>query len=642
MSPANRRHALPLYARLAAYLVVGCTGCGEVVDVQLYEQPTTIGACTDAEGDSDCQALVQTPELKFAGLCRDSNRSAQRILYFNDWASFVRGWQTWSRHGMRLVDIETYERRGRRYFTGLFHPGTDAHYLWVGVDENSFRNKLDELARHNLRLVDVEVYLEGGVRRYAGVWRQGTQTQHIVTYGDFRDIETVANMRREQGYGLTGVSTWEEGGTLRYAGIWQGPASTEPYVAVEGLTWGAFAKKWLDLRSTGLHLLILTAYTSGEQRLYAGVYGDSTDGMELIGASSIAAFARQKDRLAATGKQLVHIEYDPGADQPPPAFAAAFHDALDGHAVGYSYAIAEESRLVSAAGSGYARAPWDPDTTPMTDSTRLFLASVSKPITAVALLRLFQDRNMSIDTPFAELVPDALPSEAPGLDTRITVRHLLTHKSGMAPWGGCTQTRSDPTATFIESMRDLVSLDLNGTPGVTGRYSNGNYCLARVIIEQVAGRDYVDYVQSEILAPMGISPNSMSCTPSSVSALYYTSDTQQPGTAWDVDDRGHCSAYGWRGSARDLAKFLIGVRSNTVLSEATKTLAFSLGLGFIRANTNEGPAYWHNGAFGWNGGNSSSAIVALPGGVDAVVLINSNIGAPQNLLINAFNNRTPL
>ncbi len=90
-----------------------------------------------------------------------------------DWDNFTTKWQALARQNLRLVDISTYVKDGKRLYNGVWRGGTDGYYLWAGVDWNNFVSKWQELARQNLRLVDIETYVENNIRLYIGVCRDG-------------------------------------------------------------------------------------------------------------------------------------------------------------------------------------------------------------------------------------------------------------------------------------------------------------------------------------------------------------------------------------------------------------------------------------------------------------------------------------
>jgi hypothetical protein len=80
---------------------------------------------------------------------------------------------------LRLTNLETYVEDGKRLFIGIWRAGTDAHYLWAGVEWSNFNAKWDELRKRNLRLVDLKTYVENGKRLYAGVWRAGIDAHYL-------------------------------------------------------------------------------------------------------------------------------------------------------------------------------------------------------------------------------------------------------------------------------------------------------------------------------------------------------------------------------------------------------------------------------------------------------------------------------
>ncbi len=573
-------------------------------------------SCTEAEdGLVSCTSALSLPSPKYAAVFRGG--STGKTVLGTDWASFSSQWSTLSSQGYRLVDLDTYSGVTGQLYSGAFVPGSGAHYLWVGVDWASLTSKWTELGAQGQRLVDLETWVEGGTRRWAGVWRAGNDGYYLWAGVDWNSLVAKWKELAPQGLRLVDLEVYEHNGALRYAGVWRGGSGG--YALWAGVGWNAFAKKWLELSQSGLRLVDLEAYTAAGRRLYAGVFAAGTDGYELVGASSSSVLTSKIQSLGAAGKQLVRLEIDAGQDQPPPAFAAAFADVLDNQAIGYSFAVVEDGVVTSAGGAGYARAPWESsyDGVAMTGQKRVQLASVSKSITAVTLIHLFAEKGLSLDTPFFPYVASVLPAPASGVGG-ITVRQLLNHKTGLVEWGYCGPD-------LYASLGDLVKQPLAGTPGVTQKYSNGNFCLARAVVEQVSGQSYVDYVKAEVLAPLGIT--AMSCKPDTTApALYYKrGDFSGAGYLWSDDYTGHCAAYGWYASAEDLGKFLKGVRYNLVLTEAQKLDAFATQLGFWSSNTDSGKAYQHNGA--WitgDGRGANTAIVQLPKGKDAVLLINTN------------------
>ncbi len=570
---------------------------------------------------------------KFSAVFRQG--AGHRTVVDVEWSSFAASWQTLSGQGYRLIDIDTTVRGGVRYYTGVFQPGSDGHFLWVGVDWASFAAKWNELSTQGLRLVDFETYLEGTTRVYTGVWRGGSDGHYLWVGVDWASFAAKWSELAGQGLRLTDLEVWEDAGQLRYGGVWR--AGTDGYALWVGADWNGFADKWMELSAVGLRLVDMEAYTFGGSRLYAGVYRAGSGAYDLVGATSESVLTSKIAALAAEGKQPIAIEYESGLEMPPPGMAAAFHDLIDGHAVGYSFAVAEAGKVTSQGGFGYARAPWeasDPSVS-MTGTKRSHLASVSKPITSIALHNLLESQStVGLDTPFLDIIGGQFSSVGAGV-ANVTLRNLLQHRSGMTGWGYCGPDGTH--ASFLASMKALVAKPLANSIG-TYMYSNGNFCLLRMVIEALSGTSYVTYVTNSVLAPMGIS--GMTCKPDVTRPTLYYRKEQASGAGflWADDYSSHCSAYGWYASANDLAKLLIGVRNHTVLTASTTSTMLTQRLGWFDAATTAGTAYHHNGAWitgdgrGYNG-----AIVRLPGGTEAVVLINTDGFGTVGTLVDGFN-----
>ena len=184
---------------------------------------------------------------------------------------------------------------------------------------------------------------------------------------------------------------------------------------------------------------------------------------------------------------------------------------------GAALALTYHGRLVYARGFGFA----DLETRQPVEPTSLFrIASLSKPFTAAAVMRLIESGKLALDDHVFDrlkLEPHLEPGDR--LDPRwhdITVRHCLQHT------GGWDRGKSfDPMAavTAEDVSRALeVPLPISAThiirytfgkpldfdPGTAHVYSNFGYCVLGRVIEAVSGRPYHEFVSREVLAPVGI------------------------------------------------------------------------------------------------------------------------------------------
>jgi len=181
--------------------------------------------------------------------------------------------------------------------------------------------------------------------------------------------------------------------------------------------------------------------------------------------------------------------------------------------------------------------------TPATPETRFRIGSVTKQFTAAAILRLAQDDRLSIDDPLAKYFPSY-----PG-GGKITLRHLLTHTSGLHNYTAhpdflmrVTQpiAPADLVAWFQDDPPDFA-------PGAEFRYSNTNYVLLGQIAEKVAGIPLGDYWQKQFFTPLGMTATGIwrNASPPEHAAQGYSfiDGKLQPALNWDMT---------WAGGAGEL------------------------------------------------------------------------------------------
>lgn len=236
------------------------------------------------------------------------------------------------------------------------------------------------------------------------------------------------------------------------------------------------------------------------------------------------------------GTDVATSEPDPTTTLPPggvsPEAWAAFDEALSDRLIGggdyaAGVAVAVHGRIVHTADFGYrvpppaAPDPVDPASTMPSDAStststtlvdaadpiepgdRFRIASISKVITATVVLQLVEAGQIQLDTPIgddlAALVGATISD--PNMAS-ITVRQLLSHTAGFPSYQGTFfggRVESCPAV----AQQGLSAL-LAAPPGTTYRYSNLNFCLLGLLIEQVAGRPYESVVNDRLLEPLGI------------------------------------------------------------------------------------------------------------------------------------------
>jgi CubicO group peptidase (beta-lactamase class C family) len=148
------------------------------------------------------------------------------------------------------------------------------------------------------------------------------------------------------------------------------------------------------------------------------------------------------------------------------------------------------------------------------ENTLFALASVSKPITAAALLKAVDDGDLVLDSPVAALVPEFGEVDDPldpevvpqleGLRGRVTVRHLLCHVSGLPENVGVRRVRMRDRPSLDQIVDAMCGLPLLSAPGGTLRYSNPGFGIAARVLGQATGRQVHAYIEREILEPLAL------------------------------------------------------------------------------------------------------------------------------------------
>jgi D-alanyl-D-alanine-carboxypeptidase/D-alanyl-D-alanine-endopeptidase len=170
-------------------------------------------------------------------------------------------------------------------------------------------------------------------------------------------------------------------------------------------------------------------------------------------------------------------------------------------ATGAAVAILLEGEVVYLRGFGVRDLA---SKTPVDAETLFRVGSVSKTITALAVMRLRDQGKVVLDAPAATYLPALRALTAPTKDSPpITVRHLLTMTSGLGyddQWGAVTFGKSDAAlAAFLAQ-----GVSFGGAPGERYRYSNLGYALLGKIVATVSGTSFEQYLASEVFAPLGL------------------------------------------------------------------------------------------------------------------------------------------
>jgi len=300
---------------------------------------------------------------------------------------------------------------------------------------------------------------------------------------------------------------------------------------------------------------------------------------------------------------------------------------MEAHQVpGMSVAVAKRGALVHAKAYGMA----DRDRGERLTSGHLFrIASVSKPITSVAVFQLIEQGKLNLDDrvfgPGAILGTDfGKPPFAPHV-AEIRLRHLLTHTAG-----GWQNDGSDPMFQHLDmDHRQLIAWTiehqpLNNAPGEHYAYSNFGYCVVGRIIEKVTGKPYDQHVRDAVLARCAVSDMRIGGNTRAQRArgevIYYAANGED---AYDMRVDRMDSHGGWLATAPDLVRFGTHLEMLRPQSIAQMTTASAANPGYACGwAVNRVPNWWHTGSLP----GTTSILVRTASGFCWSALLNTREG----------------
>jgi len=188
---------------------------------------------------------------------------------------------------------------------------------------------------------------------------------------------------------------------------------------------------------------------------------------------------------------------------------------------GAAIALIRQGHIAAIRSFGYAELGQQQ---PVTDKTLFRMASISKPVAAWAVMILVERGLVGLDEPIDHYLRRwRLPPSAFSPDG-VTLRRLLSHTAGISSPGIGRARHGSTTTPLLDGLEGRqpplnaqqqryymrwglppdASITLAHEPGTGHRYSNGGYALLELMIEEVTGYDYADFVGREILSPLGL------------------------------------------------------------------------------------------------------------------------------------------
>lgn len=320
-------------------------------------------------------------------------------------------------------------------------------------------------------------------------------------------------------------------------------------------------------------------------------------------------------------------------DKPAGSLAAAVQPFVDHHTLaGAVLLVADKDKTLATETAGYADIEAKK---PMTPATQFWIASMSKPITASALMILVDEGKVKLDDPVEKYLPEfknlwltAEQDNSHLLLKRpshpITIRECLSHTSGL-PFKSEMETPTLDNLPLKDAARSYTITPMIFDPGTKYQYSNAGINTAGRIIEVVSGMPYEKFLDERLFAPLGMSETTFWPSEEQVSRLAKSYRPNKEKTnlepfpisqlQYPLSDRTHrfpMPGGGLFGTAEDMGRFcrmILGegtfegkkILSPESVKELTKrqtpeTVKESYGLGFSTG----GDSFGHGGAHATN------------------------------------------
>jgi CubicO group peptidase (beta-lactamase class C family) len=252
---------------------------------------------------------------------------------------------------------------------------------------------------------------------------------------------------------------------------------------------------------------------------------------------------------------------------------------------GAALAVMRGGRTVKTAAYGMAslegRAPATPE-------TAFEIGSITKQFTAAAILLLAQQGKLTVDDKISRHLKDT-----PAGWSQITIRHLLTHTSGLKNYTGLDGFELSRHLTQAQFISQIAAHPLDFAPGEKWAYCNSGYNLLGYIIGNVSGMSYGDFLQQNIFAPLGMTATALreprALLPSRASG--YETNRAGQFILRDSNVTDVFSAGALVSTVGDLAKWNAALDTDKILTAASRALMWT------PVKLNDGTA--HPYGFGW-------------------------------------------
>lgn len=323
--------------------------------------------------------------------------------------------------------------------------------------------------------------------------------------------------------------------------------------------------------------------------------------------------------------------------------AAALSDRMAAHKVpGLSISVIHDYKVEWVRNYGVSELG---RTEPLTTQTLFQAGSISKPVTAIAALRLAAQGKLDLDEDVNRYLTSWKVPANDGWQPRITVRQLITHTAGTTVHGFAGYPVGHRIPTLLQvldgaSPANSAPVVVDTIPGIQSRYSGGGYCIVQQVLIDVLKKPFPQIMRELVLDPALMSASGYEQPPPVSRARYcscgHRSDGEKvPGGSHIYPEMAPAGL--WTTSA-DLAKFVLQLqlasaqRPNNLLSPKDIAEVFAphgepfQGFGVALSGQGENARFSHRG---WDEGFVSNFVAYQHKGIGAVIMANADQGGAE-------------
>ncbi|WP_339734794.1 serine hydrolase [uncultured Gimesia sp.] len=613
-----------------------------------------------------------------------------------------------TKQGYVLTDVSVTPGKRFDRFMAIAVKQTDqkARKARHGLNARQLEEKQKQYASEGFQPVVISGYERGNTSRFAVIWEKNDQAEHIIRHSlSNAQLQETLDELKQKGYVPFKLDGYTLNNQPLHAGIW---------VKRNDVTWDAtcnvpsdqFQKIFENVSSQGFRLIDLCGYVIDHKPVYHALWYKERDPAWMSQFHlTLDQFQAEDKKMRDENYQLTNIDghrinnrpyfnaiwekVDNGiessvwknADDIPVSgkdqkeFASLDQSIKEflqeHHPPGAAVAVSYRGRLVYARGFGYADREQKMQVQP---DSQFRIASISKPITAVAVMKLVEQDKLELKTPvFDVLKKYRTELSKQDVDLRlkeITIQQLLNHTGGwdrsvsfdpmFRSVSFAKQLGKTPPAEPEDVIQVMLKHPLDFKPGERYAYSNFGYCLLGRVIETVTGKSYHEYIQQTICSPLHMTHTQMGKTllknrqqnevkyyspkvGSSVFSEEALEQVPQPYGAWYLEAMD--SHGGWISSAPDLVRFATAFNNREqcpILNAPTisqmferpdglagfdktgnpKAIYYACGWSVRPFNKQGSENHWHNGALP----GTSTILVRRRDGINWAILFNTRYG----------------